>query len=151
MVILYSKERKHCYLFPIFTSFFEPFMWHLTKNGRSIHVKSGRIRISIRYGDKITRWEPYFFLLPHLFSHGEHAYWNLHLWSWIHYCTIISMTWSAIIFLTLRSAQDLLHLPSLRQLIHQLIQIPDLLCQRILDFLYTIPADYPGDEVCIGM
>src|SRR6185503_19105594 len=50
---------------------------------------------------------------------------------------------------TLRATQNLLHLPALRQLIHQLIQIPDLLRQRILDFLHTIPTDDSGDEVRI--
>ena len=52
---------------------------------------------------------------------------------------------------TLRATQNLLHLPTLRQLIHQLIQIPNLLRQRILDFLHTIPTDYSGDEVRIGV
>ena len=52
---------------------------------------------------------------------------------------------------TLRATQNLLHLPALRQLIHQLIQIPNLLRQRILDFLHTIPTDYAGDEVRIGV
>jgi hypothetical protein len=40
---------------------------------------------------------------------------------------------------------------ALCQLIHQLIQIPNLLRQRILDFLHTIPTDYSGDEVRIGV
>ncbi len=53
--------------------------------------------------------------------------------------------------ITLRATQNLLHLPALRQLIHQLIQIPDLLRQRILDFLHTIPTDYSGDKVRIGV
>ena len=53
--------------------------------------------------------------------------------------------------ITLRATQNLLHFPALRQLIHQLIQIPDLLRQRILDFLHTIPTDYSGDEVRIGV
>jgi len=52
---------------------------------------------------------------------------------------------------TLCATQNLLHLPALRQLIHQFIQIPNLLCQRILDFLQTNPADYSGDEVRIGV
>ena len=51
----------------------------------------------------------------------------------------------------LRATQNLLHLPALRQLIHQLVQISNLLCQRILDFLHTIPTDYSGDEVRIGV
>ena len=51
----------------------------------------------------------------------------------------------------LRAAQNLLHLPAIRQLIHQLIQIPNLLRQSILDFLHTIPTDYSGDEVRIGV
>ena len=50
---------------------------------------------------------------------------------------------------TLRATQNLLHFPTLRQLIHQLIQISNLLCQRILDFLHTIPTDHSGDEVRI--
>ena len=58
---------------------------------------------------------------------------------------------STKLFNTLRPAQDLLHLSTLRQLIHQLIQIPHLLCQSILDFLHAIPADYSGDEVRIGV
>lgn len=52
---------------------------------------------------------------------------------------------------TLRAAQNLLHLPALRQLIHQLIQKPNLLRQSILDFLHTKPTDYSGNEVCIGV
>jgi hypothetical protein len=52
---------------------------------------------------------------------------------------------------TLRATQNLLHLPALRQLIHQFIQIPDLLRQRIFDFLHTIATDHSGDEVCIGV
>ena len=32
-----------------------------------------------------------------------------------------------------------------------LIQIPNLLCQRILDFLHTIPTDDSSDEVRIGV
>ena len=52
---------------------------------------------------------------------------------------------------TLRAAQNLLHLPALRQLVHQLIQIPDLLRQRLLDFLHAIPTDDTGDEVGIGV
>jgi hypothetical protein len=51
----------------------------------------------------------------------------------------------------LRSTQNLFHLPAFGQLIHQLIQIPNLLCQRIFDFLHTIPADYTRDEVRIGI
>ena len=52
---------------------------------------------------------------------------------------------------TLRATQNLLHFPALRQLIHQLIQIPNLLRQRIFDFLHTIPTDYSGDAVRIGI
>jgi hypothetical protein len=36
-----------------------------------------------------------------------------------------------------------------RQLIHQFIQIPDFLSQRIFDFLYPITTDDGRDEVCI--
>lgn len=52
---------------------------------------------------------------------------------------------------TLRATQNPLHFPALRQLIHQLIQIPNLLRQRILDFLHTNPTDDSGDEVRIGV
>ena len=52
---------------------------------------------------------------------------------------------------TLRATQNLLHFPALRQLIHQLIQISNLLRQRILDFLHTNPTDYAGDEVRVGV
>ena len=45
--------------------------------------------------------------------------------------------------------QNLLHLPPLRQLIHQLIQIPDLLCQSVFDFFNTVAAYYSRDEVSI--
>ena len=47
----------------------------------------------------------------------------------------------------LRATQNFFHLLALCQLIHQLIQISDLLRQWILDFLHTIATDYPGDEV----
>jgi hypothetical protein len=50
---------------------------------------------------------------------------------------------------TLRATQNLLHLPALRQLIQQLIQISNLPRQSILDFLHTISTDYSGDEVRI--
>ena len=52
---------------------------------------------------------------------------------------------------TLRATQNLLHFPALRQLIHQLIQISNLLRQRILDFLHTNPTDYARDEVRVGV
>lgn len=55
------------------------------------------------------------------------------------------------IYNILRAAQNLLHCPALRQLIHQLVQIPNLLGQRILDLLDADPADHPGDEACIGV
>ena len=48
-------------------------------------------------------------------------------------------------------AQDLLHPPTLRQLIDQLGQVPDLPGQRIVDLLDTIPADDSGDEMGIGV
>ena len=46
----------------------------------------------------------------------------------------------------LLSSQNLLHLPALGQLIHQLIQVPDLLRQRIRDILHPIPADNACDK-----
>jgi hypothetical protein len=51
----------------------------------------------------------------------------------------------------LRTTQNLLHLPALRQLIHQLIQIPNLLRQGILNFLHPNPTDDSGDEVRMGV
>src|SRR5689334_11285862 len=50
-----------------------------------------------------------------------------------------------------RATQNLLHLPALGQFIHQLVQIPNLLRQRIFNFLHTIPTNDPGDEVRIGV
>lgn len=52
---------------------------------------------------------------------------------------------------TLRATQNLFHLPAPRQLVHQLVQIPNLLRQRILDFLHTSPTDHSGNELCIGV
>lgn len=46
-------------------------------------------------------------------------------------------------------AKNLFHLLALCQLIHQFIQIPDLLRQWILDLFHAIAADDPGDEVSI--
>jgi hypothetical protein len=55
------------------------------------------------------------------------------------------------IYHTLRATQNLLHLSALRQLIHQFIQIPNLLRQSILNFLHTIPADDSSYEVRVGV
>lgn len=45
----------------------------------------------------------------------------------------------------LRTTQNLLHLPAFCQFIHQFVQIPDLLRQRVTDILYTVPTDYSGN------
>src|SRR4051794_11949129 len=47
------------------------------------------------------------------------------------------------------AAQDLLERPSLRELIHQLVEVPDPLHERVLDRLDAHPADGPGDERCV--
>ena len=52
---------------------------------------------------------------------------------------------------SLRATQNPFHLPAPRQFIHQFIQIPNLLCQGILDFLHTSPTDHSGNEFCIGV
>ena len=47
--------------------------------------------------------------------------------------------------------QDLLHLLPLGQLIDQLVEVPDLLRQRILDLLDAVPADHALDARGIGI
>src|SRR5574338_342592 len=49
------------------------------------------------------------------------------------------------------TAQDLLHGPALRQLIDQLVQVPDLAHQRVVDLLDADPADDAGDLAGIWM
>ena len=97
-----------------------------------------RVQKSIRMGDQCPlgyAWGCFTKTLPHR-GHGGHSPGEIHFME---------------LHNPLRAAQNLLHLPALRQLIHQLIQIPDLLRQRILDMLQTNPTDDSGDEVRIGV
>src|SRR5688500_3326146 len=48
-------------------------------------------------------------------------------------------------------SQDLLHRPAFRQLIHQLVHVPDVAHQRVLDLLDPDAADDAGDLADIRM
>src|SRR4051794_26281805 len=47
--------------------------------------------------------------------------------------------------------QDARHLLAARELVHELVEVPDLLHERILDLLHPHPADHPGDELDVGV
>jgi hypothetical protein len=49
------------------------------------------------------------------------------------------------------TAQHLLQLPALRELVHELVEVADLLHERILDRLDPHPADHAGDAPCVGV
>ena len=51
----------------------------------------------------------------------------------------------------LRSSQNFLHLPAFCQLIHQFVQISNLLRQSIFDFLHPVSTDHSCDEAGIGV
>ncbi len=44
-------------------------------------------------------------------------------------------------------SQNLLHLPALGKLIHQLVQVPDFPDQRVFDVLDPVPTDEAGNQV----
>src|SRR5215213_8823985 len=48
-------------------------------------------------------------------------------------------------------SQDLLHGPTLRKFIHELVQVPDVAHERVLDLLDSNAADDAGDHAGIGM
>ena len=59
------------------------------------------------------------------------------------------MNASAVLFIG--SAQYFFHFPALRQLIHQCVEVPDFLRQRVEYIFNPVTADDTGNQMGIGM
>jgi len=57
----------------------------------------------------------------------------------------------AILRPLLAAAQNLFHFPALGQFVDQLVEIPDLPRQRVLDVFHAIATDYAANEARIGI
>src|SRR5262249_12385374 len=63
------------------------------------------------------------------------------------FALVTAAPWRTCILFT----QDLLHGPTLGQFIHQLVQVPDLSHQRVIDLLDSNPANHASDLAGVGM